>query len=137
MARARRPLLLVLAILLSVVAGDLAYSSSSRVLAADGFVAGIDDLPLMPGLTAMPEGSVAFDSPAGRIVEAYAAGTTTRAAVSDFYRRTLPQLGWQPAGDNAFRREGERLRLDFPERAPAGAGAGRGRIVVRFFLSPG
>lgn len=137
MACARRRLFSMLAIAWMAVAGHLAYPFDSPILAANGFVAGIDDLPLMPGLTAMPEGSVAFDSPAGRIVEAYAAGTTTRAAISDFYRRTLPQLGWQPAGDNAFRREGERLRLDFPERAPTGASAGRGRVVVRFFLSPG
>ncbi|HJS31206.1 MAG TPA: hypothetical protein VJ924_04370 [Alphaproteobacteria bacterium] len=137
MVRASRPLFLLLTIAWMVVAGQFAHPLSSPVLAANGFVAGIDDLPLMPGLTAMPESGVAFDSPAGRIIEAYAAGITTRAAVSDFYRRTLPQLGWQPTGDNAFRREGERLRLDFPERVPAGASAGRGRVVVRFFLSPG
>ncbi|HSE79307.1 MAG TPA: hypothetical protein VLG66_15010 [Alphaproteobacteria bacterium] len=137
MVRARRPLISLLAIAWMVVAGSLAGPFASPPLAADGFVAGIDDLPLMPGLTSMPESSVAFDSPAGRIVEAYAAGTATRAAISEFYRRTLPQLGWQPAGTNAFRREGEQLKLDFPDRPPPGAGAGRGRVVVRFFLSPG
>ncbi len=50
-------LLLLLALILPAHAGD------------QGFVSAIDDLPLMPGLTEETEGTVVFDTPAGRIVE--------------------------------------------------------------------
>jgi hypothetical protein len=91
------------------------------------FVAGTEDLPLMPGLAPVA-GDVVFDKPEGRIVEAQAKGALGRGAVRDFYRATLPQLGWVGAGSDAWRREGERLRLDF---------AGRdGDLTVGFTLSP-
>jgi len=96
--------------------------------AADGFVDGIDDLPLMAGLVSSGEPTV-FDAPQGRVVEALAEGSATRAAVLEFYSGTLPQLGWRADGLGRFAREGERLLIEFPP-APAG------RTQVRFFLSP-
>ncbi|MCA3248604.1 MAG: hypothetical protein ACKOEE_03615 [Tagaea sp.] len=95
--------------------------------AQGAFVAGIEDLPLMPGLTAQGEASV-FDAPQGRIVEASAQGAASRAAILEFYARTLPQLGWRGDGDGRFAREGERLVLEFP--------ASQGATLVRFFLRP-
>ena len=59
------------------------------------FVAGLEDLPLMPGLDAVREAGVWFDTPQGRIVEAYATGPVTRGAIEAFYAETLPQLGWR------------------------------------------
>jgi hypothetical protein len=82
----------------------------------------------MPGLTTVAGSSVVFDKPEGRIVEAQAAGKVTRRAVRSFYDATLPQLGWIPAGANAWRREGEQLRLDFHGRD--------GDLTVGFSLSP-
>jgi hypothetical protein len=95
--------------------------------AAD-FVAGTEDLPLMPGLEQVDAGSVVFDKPEGRIVEAKAHGKLARATVRSFYDATLPQLGWSAAGANAWRREGEVLRLDFHGRD--------GDLTVGFTLSP-
>jgi hypothetical protein len=95
--------------------------------AQGGFVAGIEDLPLMPGLTEQGEASV-FDAPQGRVVEATAQGAPSRAAVLEFYARALPQLGWRAEGDGRFAREGERLVLEFP--------ASQGATLVRFFLRP-
>lgn len=100
--------------------------------AADPFVAGIDDMPLMPGLVQLAERNVVFDAPSGRIVEAYAEGSVARDAVRSFYARTLPQLGWRGQGGDRYVREGETLRLEFPD-----ARAGGNRVLVRFFLSPG
>lgn len=82
---------------------------------AQGFVPGIDDLPLMPGLTA-EAGAVVFDKPTGRIVEAGAEGPDlTAAGVRDFYRHTLAGLGWREVrarGEKlVFVREGELLTL--------------------------
>ena len=100
--------------------------------AADPFVAGIEDMPLMPGLTQLGERNIVFDAPSGRIVEAYAEGGVAREAVRSFYARTLPQLGWRRLGGDRYVREGETLRLEFP-----GPRNGADRLIVRFFLSPG
>jgi len=95
--------------------------------AAD-FVAGTEDVPLMPGLAAVPGTSLVFDKPEGRIVEAEARGALLRAKVQDFYAATLPQLGWSAAGDGRWQREGEVLRIDF--------GGRDGDLTVGFTLSP-
>jgi hypothetical protein len=95
---------------------------------AGEFVAGTEDVPLMPGLSPVADSSVVFDKPEGRIVEAQAKGKLERDKVRGFYAATLPQLGWKAQGDDAWGREGEELRLDF---------AGQdGNITVNFTLSP-
>lgn len=95
---------------------------------SDAFVAGVEDLPLMPGLAEVSGAGVVFDKPGGRIVEAYAEGAVGRAEVIGFYRQTLPQLGWHAVGDTVFRREGERLEIVIL--------GGDGDLVVRFTLQP-
>ena len=97
-------------------------------LKAEQFVAGTEDVPLMPGLMPVPNSDVVFDKPEGRIVEARAEGATTREKVEAFYAASLPPLGWKPVGRDAWQRDAERLRLDF-------AGSG-GRLAVGFSLSP-
>ena len=92
------------------------------------FVAGVEDLPLMPGLAEVRDAGVVFDKPGGRIVEAYAEGSVGRSEVIGFYRQTLPQLGWRSLGDTAYQREGERLEIVI-------LGAD-GELVVRFTLQP-
>ncbi len=69
-----------------------------------------------------------FDKPAGRIVEAYAEGAVSRAAVTTFYISTLPNLGWRAKAEALFQREGELLRLGFM--------GDDGALVVRFTLQP-
>ncbi len=96
--------------------------------AAAEFVAGTEDVPLMPGLATVGDSALAFDKPEGRIVTAEAVGKVSRRAAQEFYAKTLPQLGWAPAGDNAWRREGERLQLEFRERG--------GQLTVGFTLAP-
>lgn len=85
----------------------------------------------MPGLTAVGDGPVVFDAPGGRIIDVQLAGTGTPARVMEFYRETLPQLGWQAAAGPAgsFEREGELLKLQVTEPE-------RGRVEVRFSLTP-
>ncbi len=96
------------------------------------FVAGLEDLPLMPGLDAMRDAGVWFDTPQGRIVQAYATGPVTRGAIEAFYAETLPQLGWREVAAGVWSRDGEALRLEIV--APPGT---RGQApIVRFALSP-
>ncbi len=96
------------------------------------FVAGLEDLPLMPGLDAMQEAGVWFDTPQGRIVEAFATGPVTRGAIEAFYAETLPQLGWREVAAGVWSRDGEALRLEIA--APAGTGGQA--PIVRFAVSP-
>ncbi|MFQ6017982.1 MAG: hypothetical protein ACE5KF_07280 [Kiloniellaceae bacterium] len=121
---------LALAVLLSFGAAVQPGRLAEPVRAADdaAYVAGIQDLPLMPGLAEVPEAGVVFDKPSGRIVEAYAEGALSRAAVTAFYRKTLPQLGWRARGATAFSREGEQLELVIL--------GGDGDLIVRFTLQP-
>jgi hypothetical protein len=95
---------------------------------AEGFLSVGEDLPLAPGLAEVAGAGLTFDSPAGRIVEAYARGNADAAQVLRFYAGTLPQLGWTRETDTRFRREAEVLRLD---AAPEG-----GALLVHFTLSP-
>ena len=100
-----------------------------RAHAAAAFVEGTEDVPLMPGLAMVEGAGTVFDSPQGRIVEAYARGTASRDVVLQFYALTLPQLGWKVLGPGVYRREGETLRLEiYPEKS---------ETTVRFYLSPG
>ena len=47
------------------------------------FIEGFEDIPVMPGMAVDADTAIAFDTPAGRIVEAYAAGNVSAAAVID------------------------------------------------------
>ena len=101
---------------------------SSNLASAEGFLPGLEDVPVMDGLAVEEEGTMLFDSPSGRIVEVFASGAVNRSDVGGFYASTLPELGWQTAGSNRFQREGEQLAIDFfgPD----------GTLSVRFTLAP-
>ncbi|HEX3500039.1 MAG TPA: hypothetical protein VHT04_12030 [Stellaceae bacterium] len=88
-------------------------SNTGGITSADpGFVAGTEDIPLMPGLRNQESTLVVFDKPQGRIVEIEARGKVTRAAAEKFYAASLPPLGWIAEGSHRWRRDGEGLRLD-------------------------
>ena len=79
--------------------------------AEDRFLPGFEALPLMAGLEVEAGSAMVFDKPNGRIVEAAATGALSAERVRAWYREALPELGWQPAGADTFRREGELLTL--------------------------
>jgi hypothetical protein len=95
---------------------------------AQGFLSAYEDLPLAPGLEEVPNSGIAFDSPGGRIVEAYAKGAAKAAEILKFYATTLPQLGWTRESDTRYRRDAELLTLE--------AGADGRLLVVHFTISP-
>ena len=118
--------------ILAVVLSLAAVPGLAAAQAADGYVAGIPDLPLMPGLKALPDSGLVFDKPGGRIVEAFAegapGGAVTPQSVIAFYDDTLPQLGWRREAPGAYLREGERLEIDLSQDA--------GQLTVHFRLIP-
>lgn len=95
---------------------------------AQGFVEGVEDLPLMPGLVALPGAGISFAEPQGRIVVGYAEGRVDAQSVLRFYAQTLPELGWTPDAASSYRREGDRLSLELFDYAR--------RLIVRFTVSP-
>ncbi|MBE1237101.1 hypothetical protein IHV25_05505 [Phaeovibrio sulfidiphilus] len=92
------------------------------------FVTGMDDVPLMGGLEPLPGKGLSFATARGRLVESYARTGRNAGEVLDFYRQTLPQLGWSPSGNQAFVRDSEQLEIHFT--------AGPRGLIVRFSLSP-
>ena len=101
-----------------------------------GFLSAAPDVPLAAGLEELADGVMVFDKPQGRIVQITTVPNGQAAArdIRDFYRASLPNLGWQSVGEGdaanaallTFRRKGEILRLTFSadlvvfDLAPAG-----------------
>ena len=116
-----------------MIAALFSAQFSSAAFAADGFVVGFEDLPLMDGLSMSEDDAVSFDSPTGRIVDATAQGALTKgklakAKVHAFYKATLPQLGWAVRADGVYQREGETLKIETE--------SAKGRLSVRFYMAP-
>lgn len=102
------------------------FSFSGGTAAEPVFMTGFEDLPLMDGLKQSEDAAVAFDSPGGRIIEAYAQGERIeKQKVTEFYDKTLPQLGWTrlrkktQASSFSYTREGEELTISVDDGTPA------------------
>ena len=78
------------------------------------FIPGTEDIPLMPALVPLEDGTMRFDTPTGRVVESLAQSRAGQSlspqSLSDFYNQILPGLGWQADG-TSFIRSGERLEI--------------------------
>ena len=121
-----------------VVFGWLVGAGVSAALARDVYLSLAPDIPLAPGLSEFDGGQLVFDKPEGRIVRIEAERVSAQGvngAVPNFYRETLPNLGWKlNSGDNTgdkiddnvltFQRGGETLLISVQ----------RNRVV--FKLSP-
>ena len=108
--------------------GLLVASFSASSLAASRFVTGFDDLPLMQGMTEIPDTNVSFDTTAGRIVIAFVRTSADREKIMTFYQTTLAQLGWRKHNEAGFLREEEVLNFDYLSDGP--------ETIVRFSLVP-
>ena len=92
--------------------GFLALSvGGAAAITVTSFVAGTQDLPLMPGLRETPANSMLFETEEGRIVESYAVGNVSATDILSFYASILPQLGWKNQSDTVYHRDSETLRL--------------------------
>lgn len=99
--------------------------------AGEAFLKGFDDVPLPGGFTTVDSPApTVFDSPYGRLAEAYARGPGPLAEARAFYARTLPQLGWTalPGEGLAFARGDERLSLEFTAQGQT--------VVIHYALKP-
>ena len=92
-------------------------------------VNGVNGLPLVTGLVLMPGRHIIFDTPEGRIIEAFADGRISPTNILAFYKDTLPQLGWNVKSKNEFQRENEVLRIEVSANK-------KNQSIVRFFITP-
>lgn len=83
---------------------------------ATTFIDGLEDVPLMNGVSQIQKDTISFGNEESRFVEAYL--TSSRIgfkAIENFYVKTLPQLGWTYQGKNGytllFYRENEMLEI--------------------------
>lgn len=94
------------------------------------FLQNLNDVPLMPGLYERLDAGVVFDEPEGRIVEAEATAEGVQTPeIQQFYRKSLPQMGWQYRDPGRFSKNGESLKIAIEE--------GMQGPVVRFSVQPG
>lgn len=83
---------------------------------AANFVEGMDDVPLPEGLNQITQEDISFGNEETRLLEAYFSSHKIKfKKVADFYKESLPQLGWIYQGnrgnDLVFYREGETLEV--------------------------
>ncbi|MCF8479452.1 MAG: hypothetical protein K9H25_03385 [Rhodospirillum sp.] len=123
------PLVVVLGCLATGLPIGLSPSLAQGIGVSVIYVSGTGDIPLMPGLTMVPDSGMVFESSGGRLVEAFARGPFSDREVLSFYGATLPQMGWRSTGVGSYRREGEALDLEFLGEAP--------NLTVRYSLAPG
>lgn len=95
---------------------SLSFFSLANPARATTFIEGIEDVPLMKGMTQIQKDTISFGNEESRFFEAYL--TSTRVgfkAVEKFYTTTLPQLGWTYQGKRGnaliFYREGEVIEI--------------------------
>jgi len=94
-----------------ILLGQICWSSS--LMATNKFFSAIDDLPIMAGLAEVKGSTLVFSKPQGRIVEVIAEGVENeeinKEKILEFYKQTLPQLGWIHTGTFCWERESEEL----------------------------
>lgn len=96
----------------SVIDPAIAQTQTASKPPVTTFFHTLNDVPVMPGLRELPDKSLNFDKPEGRIMAVTAVSDTVKPpAIRSFYAQTLPQLGWSAQTDGSFVRDQERLKL--------------------------
>lgn len=114
-----------------LVIGFLLFPNALK--AETRFFESLYDVPIMQGLSEIPDMSLSFDKPSGRIAQAGAVGEDVpKSKIEDFYQISLSQLGWRLVNPNIYRREREELQIFF-DKSPYSA---NGVNIVRFTLKP-
>lgn len=90
---------------------------------ATNFIEGLEDVPLMQGLQQIQKDNLSFGNEETKFVEVYLESKNiTFKKIVDFYKQTLPQLGWKYKENHKdnyiFERENELFSLSLEEKAP-------------------
>lgn len=95
------------------------------------FIEGLEDVPIMTGMTQIPNDTLSFGNEESRLIEVILEGKKAAfGRVGNFYKTTLPQMGWIYQGKRArtfvFEREGEIMEISKEAENPL-----RVRITVK------
>jgi len=100
--------------------GAQAFDSNKEPQFSTNFVDGTKDIPLAKGLSKINDNELGFDSVNGSITLVYYKSENNLKEVQNFYKKTLPQMGWKIIKnkkknlDNvSFRRDNEKLEIEF------------------------
>ncbi|MBN2752864.1 MAG: hypothetical protein JXQ84_09170 [Rhodospirillaceae bacterium] len=85
---------------------------------AQAFLRGHEDLPLLAGLTQDRDSVMVFDTPQGRVVEAFAQTPEPATKVLAAYASALPQMGWSKVSAEKFVRNSEILTFEVVAKGP-------------------
>lgn len=93
-----------------VIAAVVLFSSQ---VWAQGFFAGLPDVPLMPGVVELEARGLSFDKPEGRILVAVASvdDSISDSQLQGYYSQALPAFGWQAVDPFSFVRGHEKLQI--------------------------
>jgi len=95
------------------------FALPHKGLAKDSYFEALYDIPIMPGLQEMRDQAVLFDKPDGKIASVVAVSKTLKPQdVDQFYRASLPALGWEKKGSHSYVRGAEKLDLRIEENPP-------------------
>ena len=98
-------------------------------VAKQEYVKGTEDLPIYYGFKAKEDSLVSYDTTSGRIIDAeFYSNTVSVIDVRNFYKMTLPQLGWVLKEFQIYERDGEILKLNIVEK--------EGKTLLRFNIIP-
>ena len=87
------------------------------------FIEGLEDVPVMNGMSQVQNDSISFGNEESRLVEAVLRGESIPfSKVVEFYKSTLPQMGWLYHGQKEstliFEREGETIEISKEQSEP-------------------
>ena len=101
------------------------------------FFESLYDVPIMKGLEEIPELSLSFDKPDGRISQAGAyAKNLKKENILAFYDISLDQMGWKHAGIGVYTRKIEKLEISIEEMQEKAQGKQEGVFFIKFLLKP-
>ena len=115
--------------LIVLCTGMITHSQAAAGQQPTLFFTALSDIPAMNGLIELEDYTLVYDKPEGRIIEMVARleGQSIE-NVRQYYKSTLPELGWRVVNDNLYARGAENLSLGYETR--------NGQSYVRFTIQP-
>ena len=122
---------LILSSLLLSFSSCSKYSPINNYEQKQKFVVGSNDIPLYPYLEIVDEESANFDTISGNIVISKYLAKNEIDEIHEFYKETLPQLGWNlsysDSGKMIFKRDRDNLEILFEY--------GSKGLYIKFFIT--
>ena len=80
---------------------------------AEQFVYGLNDVPIFKDMKSIEDTYVLFDKAEGRYLYSEIKGEYEVLEIQEYYKKVLPNLGWESLKKNSFARGGEILEIQY------------------------